>query len=276
MSSETSSSKIKSEENFSFLKNASSEKINSIKGVLRQELEFWETHLAVKLSEESANAFIEALSFHENIPDEVDKNIGFNPRIKGSTKGHSIQVCILSMFINDAIKEKDNYCNPRELAYAALFHDLGKFREDILPIVLSKSNSLSDAEFNKIKEHPEAGAKAITILIESNRNKILGATLDIEKIKEGVRCHHQFMKKKEKGYPKRENEEEIPMIAKIIAAADTYSAIIRKRSYKEARSANDAMSEIKKGAGIQFDSHVASLMIVMRPKEGDFITTKAA
>lgn len=89
--------------------------------------------------------------------------------------------------------------------------------------------------------------------------EIIGHIKQLKEIIPGVQYHHEHMNGK--GYPEGLIGEGIPMIARIIAVADTYDAITTDRPYRKALSKEIAVSELKKGSGTQFDWKVVEAFL---------------
>ena len=126
------------------------------------------------------------------------------------------------------------------LRTAGLVHDIGKIGID--EYILNKPGRLSDDERKEIERHPEAGWR------------ILNATNEFSELAQSVLYHHERWDGS--GYPQGLKGEEIPMEARIIAVADAYDAMTGERSYKNKISPKEAMEELRRCAGTQFDAAV--------------------
>lgn len=138
--------------------------------------------------------------------------------------------------------------NPEEvrvLKMASVLHDIGKIGID--DHILRKPTLLDPHEVDLIRKHPQMGAE------------IIGHIKQLKEIIPGVQYHHEHMNGK--GYPEGLIGEWIPMIARIIAVADTYDAITTDRPYRKALSKEIAVSELKKGSGTQFDWKVVEAFL---------------
>lgn len=120
---------------------------------------------------------------------------------------------------------------------AALLHDVGMIGVD--QDLLMKTGSLEPEEIETIKRHCKAGAE---ILAQSPQ---LVAVADIV-----LRHHERF---DGQGYPGRLAGNDIPMISRVVAIADSIDAMVSPRSYKEALTLEQALEEIRKMSGAQFD-----------------------
>lgn len=132
-----------------------------------------------------------------------------------------------------------------ELKTTALLHDIGKI--GINEYILNKKNSLTEVEFAEIKKHPEIGAR------------ILRASSDMADISQYVLYHHERWDGL--GYPRGISKNDIPLQSRMIAIADTFDAITSDRSYRKARSVEEAVKEIANCAGTQFDPVLVELFL---------------
>jgi len=138
----------------------------------------------------------------------------------------------------------------RSLQYATLLHDAGELM--VPDKVLRKRGKLTDEEYKLIKEHPLKGAKIIKSL------KLL------KPIAPMIMYHHENYDGT--GYPKGLKGNDIPIGARIMAVVGAFEAMVTKRSYRVARSISEAIDEVKKNSGKQFDPEVvdAFLKVVKR------------
>ena len=151
------------------------------------------------------------------------------------TGGHTKRVMDYSLAIGKEMGlNKDEI---ERLKLAAILHDIGKI--GIRDAVLLKDGKLTDEEFAIIKNHTIFGAE------------ILQHVKKLEVILPGVKYHHE--KFDGSGYPEKLKGEEIPLIARIIAVADTFDAMTTDRPYRKGLSSEVALSELKNKAGTQFD-----------------------
>jgi len=165
------------------------------------------------------------------------------------TRGHTERVTKYSLMIADELirsKAIDLPKSFRENLYiAGLLHDIGKI--GVPENVLRKESGLTDEEFSQIKEHPIHGAEILKNLPE------------FEQCLEGVKFHHE--RYDGRGYPQGLKGDEIPVIAAVVAVADTYDAMTSDRTYRKALPKEAAIQEIEKNAGIQFNPIAAKAFV---------------
>ena len=157
------------------------------------------------------------------------------------TRGHSDRVNYYAMQLGKAKKLSD--AELQTLYWASLLHDLGKIA--VPDIVLSKPGKLDEDEYTLIKIHPERGYD------------ILKNVEQLQKSLPGMRHHHERFDGD--GYPHGLSGDDIPLHARIIAIADTYDAITTSRSYRPARSHEQAMAAINEVSGSQLDPELVTL-----------------
>ncbi len=166
------------------------------------------------------------------------------------TLGHSARVAAYSVMIGEKIGLKKKELG--ELEVASLFHDVGKLR--ISDSILRKKHPLDPSEINAIRHHPEDGAE------------ILRKVRSLQQYIDPVRHHHEQYDGG--GYPHGLQGERIPLYSAIIAIADTYDAMTSTRPYRKALSKSEALHELRKGSGKQFNpSLVEAFLRVMEERE---------
>lgn len=159
------------------------------------------------------------------------------------TRGHSDRVSEYSVLIGKKLGLANDKI--QLLKIGGLFHDIGKI--GIPDNILQKTSKLTDEEYNEIKKHPSIGAH---ILENSSVFK------DIVPI---VLYHHE--KYDGYGYPEKIKGEEIPLLARIVAVADTFDAMTSKRSYRDALPYDIVKQEFVKFSGTQFDPYIAKIFL---------------
>lgn len=158
-------------------------------------------------------------------------------------KSHSDQVSIISKKIGEAMDL--DYELIKELETAGLLHDIGKIAvsEDIL----NKPGTLTEAEYDEIKKHPEIGYQ------------ILKSVDAYSALAEYVLAHHERLDGQ--GYPLGLTGNKIPLISKIIAVADSFEAMSSDRTYRKALSRAEIIKELRKHSGTQFDASIVEVLI---------------
>ena len=133
------------------------------------------------------------------------------------------------------------------IGMGALLHDVGKI--GIPDSILTKEGGLSPDEWDCIREHPDLG------------RQILEQAPELKDITPLV-LHHQE-RYDGTGYPTKLRGEDIPLGARIIAAADAYHAIVSDRPYRPRRSHTDAVRELSRCSGAQFDPQVVETLLTV-------------
>lgn len=131
------------------------------------------------------------------------------------------------------------------LKFASLLHDTGKV--DIPIEILTKTTKLTSKEYDIIKKHPVKGAQILRPL------QVLKPVIPI------IMHHHE--KFDGTGYPSRLKKGQIPLGARIMAVADAFEAMVYGRPYRERKDTAQAIKEIKKKSGTQFDPKVVECFL---------------
>ncbi len=113
--------------------------------------------------------------------------------------------------------------------------------------VLRKDGKLTEQEFSRIKKHPSIGAG------------ILREIQQMRDIMPGVLCHHE--RADGRGYPNGLVGEKIPLTGKIVGLADSFDAMTSKRTYRNAMTVEQALAEIERGLGTQFDEKLGRIFL---------------
>jgi diguanylate cyclase (GGDEF)-like protein len=151
------------------------------------------------------------------------------------TQGHSQKVSAYAALLAEALGMND--LEVEEIRLGAVLHDVGKV--GIPEVILNKSGPLNLEEWDTMKTHVTFGGKLLEPLVP------------LARIREMVLHHHEFFDGS--GYPEALTGEKIPLGARIITIADSYDTITSDRSYKKGRTADQALSELERCAGTQFD-----------------------
>lgn len=154
------------------------------------------------------------------------------------TRGHSGRVAKYSLIIGRELGLSADELD--KLRISALLHDVGKIGVD--DQVLKKPGKLTEQEFALMKQHPVKGAN------------IMRPVAQLKEMLPGIELHHERMDGQ--GYPYGLAGEQIPMMARIIAVADTFDAITTNRPYQSAMDLEYAVNRIDQLGGEKFDRNV--------------------
>jgi putative nucleotidyltransferase with HDIG domain len=159
-------------------------------------------------------------------------------------RGHASRVAVLA----HSLARRAGFDRDRivRLRTGAVLHDIGKLA--VPREVLLKDGPLDEIEFLQIKRHPAAGARML---------RMVGAAL------EALPCvlfHHERWDGA--GYPSGRARDEIPLEARILAVADSFDAMTSTRPYRRACPAKDALEELERCAGTQFDPELVEAFII--------------
>jgi HD-GYP domain-containing protein (c-di-GMP phosphodiesterase class II) len=145
----------------------------------------------------------------------------------------------------------------REVRTAALLHDVGKVW--VNDSVLHKNGALNEEEWIEMRRHPQFGWSALVGVEDTS----------LRRIARGLLLHHERIDGR--GYPFGLCGEEVPLLARIIAVADTFDAMTSDRPYRKALSAREAYAEIARNRGTQFcEKVVDAFFTASRMEERSF------
>lgn len=163
------------------------------------------------------------------------------------THGHSERVAFISRWIAERLPEQERLEEEQihKIYLAGLLHDIGKI--GIEEALLSNKGKLTEQEFDCIRKHPLIGAG------------ILGEIKQMRDIIPGVLSHHERVDGK--GYPNGLAGDKIPLVGKIVGLADSFDAMTSKRTYRDAMTVEQAIVEIEKKLGTQFDEKVGRVFL---------------
>lgn len=156
---------------------------------------------------------------------------------------HSHRVSELCKNMGEALGLPENEIS--KIITAGEFHDVGKIA--VNDKIINKEGKLTEDEWKEIKRHSDLGYRMVN------------AVSDMSSIANCILYHHERWDGN--GYPKGLKGEEIPLVSRIIAIAEAYDAMVSKRSYKSELSKEDAIDELQKNAGSQFDPNLVETFI---------------
>jgi HD-GYP domain-containing protein (c-di-GMP phosphodiesterase class II) len=161
------------------------------------------------------------------------------------TRGHSERVALLGRMLAERCNLSQHDCE--RIHVAGILHDIGKI--GVPDHVLCKPSRLTDDEFAMIKRHPTIG------------HEILSGIPGLEDVLPGVLYHHERWDGR--GYPDGLAGEDIPLMARMLALADTFDSMSSNRAYRAARHREQVLAEIQRCAGGQFDSELVDAFLTL-------------
>jgi HD-GYP domain-containing protein (c-di-GMP phosphodiesterase class II) len=174
------------------------------------------------------------------------------------TQGHTERVTHYSLTVATELKSMDKINGMdtkrffENLRISSLLHDIGKI--GIPEAILNKKDELSEEEREQIKRHPLIGARILSE-VDEFYEPILG-----------VKYHHE--RYDGTGYPDGLKGEEIPLIARVIAVADTFDAMTTHRPYRTSLPKEEVISIIQKESCRQFDPAIVEAFLSACKKGG--------
>ena len=165
----------------------------------------------------------------------------------GATLDHNRRVGRLSAKIAERLKLSPEFV--ATIQDAALLHDLGKI--GIPDAILLKPGKLTPAEFERVKAHPEIGAR----ILDGCNEPLMQMARDI------ALTHHERWDGT--GYPRKLGRKRIPLCGRIVAVADAFDVITHERPYKPARAIPWAIQAIQDDRGKQFDPSVVDALLAL-------------
>ena len=158
------------------------------------------------------------------------------------TRGHSERVSRFSMAIAQRLGLDDE--EVEKIRISALLHDVGKIAID--DNILKKPAALTDEEYEIMKGHPQKGYK------------IMSQIPAMKEFLPGMYMHHEMVNGM--GYPQGLKGDEIPLMGKIVAVADTFDAMTTDRPYQKAMKFEDALARIESFVGTRYDPSVVAAL----------------
>ncbi len=162
------------------------------------------------------------------------------------TRGHSERVALIARRLSEELGLPEVEQN--DIYLSSLLHDIGKVGVD--DRILRKPDQLTAEEFEQIQRHPDLGYE------------ILKTIKHLQPILPGVRSHHEAFNGR--GYPQGLSGETIPLMARIIAVADSYDAMSSDRPYRRGMPLDRVEEIFRRGAGEQWDRRVIDAYFAAR------------
>ena len=194
----------------------------------------------VSVAIENARLYDDIVSILEDTVKSFAKTLDAKDKY---ASGHSERVTRYALVIAKAMDLPQDEIE--RLAQAGLLHDIGKI--GISEFVLNKNGKLDHKEFKEMRSHPVIG------------REILAPIAGFKEISEIVYYHHEHFNGE--GYPEGLVGEDIPLLSRIIAVADTYDAMTSTRAYRKKLEKEKAIIEIEANSGTQFDPEVVNAFI---------------
>jgi hypothetical protein len=166
------------------------------------------------------------------------------------TRGHSERVSRGSVMIAQEIGMRAD--RVEAIRYAGMLHDVGKL--GVPTKVLQKAGSLTEEEFAAIQLHPMRGLEIV---------REIGF---LDEALAGIMHHHEKMNGR--GYPMGLAGDEIPEFARVISVADAFDSMTSNRSYRAARTKDEAVEELRRGMGDHFDPVMVEAFLRAIDREG--------
>jgi diguanylate cyclase (GGDEF)-like protein/putative nucleotidyltransferase with HDIG domain len=169
------------------------------------------------------------------------------------TQGHSQSVSRLAAQIAQQLGLSE--ADVEEIRLAGILHDIGKI--GVPESVLNKPTRLTEEEYRIMKGHAALGDK----ILEPLKVKT------IERIRPMVRHHHEWINGQ--GYPDGLLSAHIPLGARILTVADSYDTMVSERAYQKGRNAREAVEELRRCCGTQFDVDLVEAFVQSLKTLGD-------
>lgn len=199
------------------------------------------------------NKLLEGRKARNNVLKSILDNLQAN---SDETKEHLNRMWLIAQKIGQEIGLHQDEMERLELVVA--LHDIGKIV--VSKKILNKKGALTQSEWDKVKSHPEVGYRIARSLEE------------IAHVANEILCHHERWDGK--GYPRGLKQKNIPLLSRIAAIADAFEVMIAGRAYRQAITKEEALQELEKCAGNQFDPYLVKAFLKKVQAENDFETKK--
>ncbi|PRR83690.1 sensor domain-containing diguanylate cyclase/phosphohydrolase [Clostridium vincentii] len=193
---------------------------------------------------------LEDKSFHSSIISSMRSALFEKSQ---ETEEHAQRLVKLTRSVGQAIALTNQQFD--ELELFSTLHDIGKIGTDNQ--ILNKPSKLTNTEWVEMKKHSEVGYR------------IAMSSSELMPIAEYILAHHERFDGK--GYPQGLAGEDIPLLSRILGVADSYDAMTEDRVYRKGMPKEDAINEIIKNSGTQFDPRIAKIFIkILTNKESGY------
>jgi transcriptional regulator with GAF, ATPase, and Fis domain len=214
------------------------------RSTVREPFDYDKLRLITVISDHAANA-IQRASLHDQVEENFIQTVlalanALNAR-DSYIGDHSKRIAFLVETMCEALDFDEKQI--QALLWAAKLHDIGKI--GVPDNILLKPGPLDDDEWAIMKQHPAIGADIVAPLTKLSHAAPI------------IRTHHE--RYDGTGYPDGIKGEEIPLEARLLTVVDAYVAIRDDRVYRKARSHDEAIVEIQKFSGTQFDPNIVKL-----------------
>jgi putative two-component system response regulator len=218
-----------------------------VKNLLRTRLLYKEISLENDLLEQRVKERTKEL---EEIQLEIVDRLGLATEYRDDdTKAHTGRVGDMASQVASAMNLPQKFVSLLRLA--APLHDIGKI--GITDLILLKEGKLTEEEYETMKKHTEIGAS----ILSGSKSEILQLAQEI------AITHHERWDGR--GYPNKLSGEDIPLSGRIVSVVDVFDALTHERSYKKAWPVEEALAEIKRNAGTQFDPRIVDALMSLFP-----------
>lgn len=196
----------------------------------------------IKLAEEKMyhEKLLEGKEMRNDLVNALEKKLFER---NSETKKHSENIVKYCDIIGKELELKPDRL--KVLKQAARLHDIGLIALD--SYIFTKEGSLNEKEWDRVRSHPEVGSRIVQSITE------------LQHISKHILHHHE--RYDGKGYPQKLEGKDIPYFSRIICVLDAYDVMTMGRAYKEKISSEDAINELKRCSGTQFDPEIVTAFV---------------